>query len=669
MSKSENTIIDTNKHTEPVLQLGKKKVDRSNKSKLGNTNTLTDLKGLCFRCGGRFHKANSCKFAGETCRKCGTVGHLSRVCRKARLNGENNQIEEILENENLQEINILSAKSNDKFKVDIKLEGHSMTMELDTGAALSSISLKEYKRLGIKNKLHKITVIMRTYTGEIIVPTGVAIVHCIYKENTFLGKIYVIDRDVDAICGWEWIREMKIDWAEIKLVDSVNVTHRLEQLMTRFQELFQKGIGLIPDEKACLRLKENSKPVFCKPRQVPYALKDRVEMELDRLEKLNIISKVDEWGTPIVPVVKKPNGSLRICADFKVTVNQQIKDERYPIPRIEDIFSKMNGGKYFCTLDVSNAYLHMPMDDESALIQTLSTHKGLYKVNRLMFGVKVAPALWNRCMDRLLQFLEGVHCFFDDIIIQGRAYDETLERLQEVFKRLKDKNLRLNRDKCKFFQESITYLGHKIDFNGLHKIKEKVEAVVNTKKPRNITQLRTFLGFANYYNKFIPNLATLLSPLYELLQKNKKYIWTKECEKSFQSIKNEIISDRVLVHFDPNLPLVLATDASPVGLGAVLSHKMNDDSDHLPVVIAFNETPAVSPIIPRLIKRKIDWELFKKELDTRLLIPNQYTRTEDIDKALQELTEAIVESTESATIKSFKDPRVKRLYKQTPKYI
>ncbi|XP_063634605.1 uncharacterized protein K02A2.6-like [Cydia splendana] len=158
-------------------------------------------------------------------------------------------------------------------------------------------------------------------------------------------------------------------------------THpEIEKLMSEFSNIFDGTLGCIPNYKGRFTLNENSTPIFVKPRRIPYALKDKVDDEIERLCKQGVITKIDnsEWGTP--PIVK-PNGSIRLCADYKVTLNKAIKDE-YLIPIIEDILVEMNGGELFCTLDLSQAYLHMMMDEESAMMQTLSTHKGTFKVNR-----------------------------------------------------------------------------------------------------------------------------------------------------------------------------------------------------------------------------------------------------------------------------------------------
>ncbi|XP_054279273.1 uncharacterized protein K02A2.6-like [Macrosteles quadrilineatus] len=306
-------------------------------------------------------------------------------------------------------------------------------------------------------------------------------------NQEFTGKLYIVDDNLDAIFGRDWLREVQLDWAELKAVQQYPKVGGLDNLLEKFKDVFEPGIGKIPDQLGHLQLVDGARPVFMKARPVPYALKLKVEQELDRLEEAGIISKTQEseWGTPIVPVVK-PNGDVRICADYKVTVNKQIQDEHHPIPKIEDIFVNMNGGKLFCTLDLRNAYLHLEMDSDSANIQTLSTHKGQYRVHRLMFGIKVAPGIWQKTMDKTLAGLEGIQCFFDDIVIQGNSEEELLLRLESVLGKLREKGLRLNRDKCKFLQRRIHYLGHVIDEKGIHKCMDKVAAIAKARKPENV---------------------------------------------------------------------------------------------------------------------------------------------------------------------------------------
>ncbi|XP_047987904.1 uncharacterized protein K02A2.6-like [Leguminivora glycinivorella] len=552
--------------------------------------TIRDLKGKCYRCGGNDHKANECGAIKSTCIKCQKEGHLARVCMQRTERNQTNLLNHStssVSTDGMADIHLIKSELSDKFIITVDIEGKKVNMEYDTGAALSAMSLKDYKNLKISNKILHTSMTFTTYTKEPFEPVGVAYVKCNYKKQTFYGKLYIFDMDVEPVLGRSWMKEFKVDLADMNSVETCMKTTKLEKLLEEYDStVFNSNLGEIPNVRGHLTLKDDARPIFIKPRRIPYALRAKVDDEIERLEKQGIITKIDhsDWGTPVVPIVK-PNGSIRLCADYKVTLNKAIKDEQYPIPIIEDIFAEMNGGQIFCTLDITQAYLNMVMDEESALLQTLSTHKGTFKVNRLMFGVKVAPSLWQKFMDQLLMGIEGVKCFFDDIIIQGSSEEQLLTRLKLVLQKLKDSNLRVNKEKCNFFKRSINYLGHTIDKDGLHKNQDKVKAIANAQRPTNINELRTFLGMANYYNKFIPNLSSITNPLNELLKKGTKYIWTTKCEESFKSIKKEILSERILMHFDQNKTLILATDASPTGLGAVLSHRLPDGSER-PIAFA-----------------------------------------------------------------------------------
>lgn len=560
-----------------------------------NTNNENKRKIKCFRCGKGNHIAVKCKLKDKLyCKRCKTKGHIQSVCFKAQkqleiVNEQSRDEDEIYEIHNILYNN---NRGNDKFNITIQINGKIHTLELDTGAAVTTCSVEFYKKNFSNLKLVDTPVKLRTYTGEIIHPLGTCKLNIKYKNKEIEGRIFVIDKNVDPVLGREWIRKLNLQFDINSLQKQENditekeFTGKLQKLIEEYDELFSEEIGEIKEYQAVFKLKEDAVPVFLKPRPVPFALKAQVEAEIDRLEKEGILEKVtySKWGTPIVPVMKQ-NGKVRLCADYRATLNKNLENDNYPIPRVEEIFAKLSNGKHFCTLDINQAYLHMKTSEETAEMQAISTCKGTYKVKRLMFGVKIAPNIWQRYMDQTLQGIEGTACFFDDIALQGHTYIQLLQRIRKVFDKLKECGLHLNRKKCQFFQKSVTYLGHTIDENGLHPTEEKINYIKNSPRPTDVTSLRTFLGMVNYYQQFIPNLASKLNPLYKLLQKDIKFTWSTECEEAFQALKKEICGDKVLIPFHVNLPVTLATDGSPTGFGAVLSHIMPDKSER-PIAFA-----------------------------------------------------------------------------------
>ena len=301
---------------------------------------------------------------------------------------------------------------------------------------------------------------------------------------------------------------------------------------------------------------------------------------MDRLEQEGIIKKVpySEWAAPIVPVPKQ-DGNIRLCGDYKVTINPNLDIEQYPLPNPQDIFASLSQGKHFTKLDLTHAYQQMLLDDSSLKYVTVNTHQGLYQYQRLPFGVSSAPAIFQRAMDTILQGLSGVACYLDDILITGADEDQHLRTLEEVLKRLKQAGVRVKRSKCAFSKDSVEYLGHWIDAQGLHTAPKKVEAMKNAPTPTDVQQLRSFLGMLHYYGKFIPDLATLLHPLNKLLQKDTKWKWSAECDESFVQAKERMTTAPVLAHYDPHLPIRLAGDASAYGMGAVIAHLYPDGSE------------------------------------------------------------------------------------------
>ena len=221
--------------------------------------------------------------------------------------------------------------------------------------------------------------------------------------------------------------------------------------------------------RARIQLKEGSRPRFWKAHPIALARKPAVDKALRELEAEGVIKKVvtTEWAAPIVIPVKK-DGSIRVCGDFKVTINPQLEVDEYPLPRIDDNCASLGGGKFFSAIDLRHDYLQMEVEEQSRPFLTINTTRGLYQYQRLPYGGASAPAIWQRAMDQILQGIPGVFCYLDDIIVTGSTLKEHLERLATLLKRLEEYGLKANREKCKFLRSSVEYLGHVISAEGLH---------------------------------------------------------------------------------------------------------------------------------------------------------------------------------------------------------
>ncbi|XP_055543132.1 uncharacterized protein LOC129728704 [Wyeomyia smithii] len=248
--------------------------------------------------------------------------------------------------------------------------------------------------------------------------------------------------------------------------------------------------------------------------------------------------------------------TIRICGDYKQTVNPNLKVDQHPLSTVDELFASLAGGDKFSKIDLVQAYLQLEVAPEDREILTLNTHHLI-----------------------ILQGVDGVSVFLDDIKITGPNDAVHLSRLEEVLRRLDQYNIRVNRAKCEFLTNKIEYCGYLIDREGIHKVQKKMDAIQFMPRPKNKDEVRSFVGFINYYGRFFDNLSIMLYPLNNLLKETVELKWTEECEHSFYTVKQQMQSERCLVHYSPELPLLLATDASPYGLGAVLSHVYPDGSE------------------------------------------------------------------------------------------
>lgn len=444
-------------------------------------------------------------------------------------------------------------------------------MEIDTGSAATLISNNTFRKFFSERKLEVNKAQLRTYTGENVKVLGTTTVHVQYHNHSYNLPLLVVEGQGPSLLGRDWLGQLQVSLMNINQVtESPNTVQELEN---KHPDLWKPDLGRIIGLKAKINVPENATPKFFKPRQVPYAIKDKVDEELQRLEKEGVIEPVQfaEWAAPVVPV-QKANGQIRLCGDYRLTINCDIHTDQYPLPRIEDLYARLSGGQKFTKLDLSSAFLQVPLEEVSRKYTTINTHRGLYQYTRLPFGISSSPSIFQRIVDNLIQGLKGTVGYQDDILVTGKDDAEHVANLNVVLQKLSGAGLRLNKDKCVFMAAEVVYLGYRIDAKGLHPIKEKVRAIVDAPAPTNVTELRSYLGLLNYYGRFLPNLSSVLAPLHELLQKNTIFKWGKPQQDSFEKSKQLLNTSGFLVHFDATKEIILSCDASQKGIGAVISH-------------------------------------------------------------------------------------------------
>lgn len=561
----------------------------------------------CYRCLGR-HLAVDCRFANEQCHKCGKRGHIKRACRSAgKQQGSQRGKGSKARSGNISRAHLLEEGEEERKDSDgseeclaiytigqksppkvapitqiVKVNGAEVAFEVDTGCGVTIMNKEQYSKLcegTVTAGLERCSVVLKTYSGEKLSVLGTTRVTVQYKDQTKSLPVIVVEGKGPNLMGRGWLKELSVN---IQLVNKVMSApeRTLGDVLEQQSEVFKEGLGQLKGVMAKIHVPRDAQPRFYKPRPVPYAMKPLVERELERLQEDKIIEPVrySQWACPIVPVMKG-DGTVRICGDYKLTVNRVSSLEQYPLPKIEDLFANLAGGEKYSKLDMSHAYQQIVLDPESRECVTVNTHKGLFAYTRLPFGVSSSPAIFQRTIEGILQGIPHVTVYLDDILVSGRNEAEHLQNLAEVLRRLNDSGLRLKRSKCSFLADEVVFLGHRIDSAGLHPVAEKVQAIQEAPTPSNVTELKAYLGLLNYYHRFLPNLSTRLAPLHRLLKKEVKWRWDTEQQRAFDDSKSLMQSGALLVHYEGDKDLILACDASPYGVGAVLSHRMPDGTD------------------------------------------------------------------------------------------
>lgn len=297
-----------------------------------------------------------------------------------------------------------------------------------------------------------------------------------------------------------------------------------------------------------------------------------------KLEAVKV--KHSEWPFT-THVVTKKNCKIRITGNYKPTLNPIIIIDEHPILKPGRIFNKMKGAKIFCQLDITNAYTHLEVNGEFNRALTLNTPThSLIRPTRTVYGVANMLAIWQRRIKSVIKDIPLVLNFVYDLLVFSEAFDNLLLTLDTILSRLKQHVIHLNRFRCTFAAAAVEFLCHPIDALRVNKSDKHIETIRKALKPSTSKDLELFIGKATYHNAFIPDLATRGRPPRNMLLQ-KAFQWTKDADETYTELKKILISPKVLIPYDSSLPLILATNASQVGLGAVLFYRFADGTERL----------------------------------------------------------------------------------------
>lgn len=521
----------------------------------------------CKYCGGS-HLPRKCPAYDKTCKTCNKKGHFQKVCRSTtqqeRSMPANARVWEVTtDGEDITHaINGQSRNKHKEWYVEVDCQGNKIDLKVDTGATCNVMPVSVFRRLTLSNvRAEKHNQALTAFGGHMLRVVG-KVTLMLERRNVFSVHDFVlVDQGETTLLGLPSCIRMGLVETACAMTNSTVVSD--------FPEVFE-GLGKLPSMHA-LRLKEGSKPVVQGPRRVPFRLREKLKDTLDTMESKGTIAKVKmptDWVHPIVNVLK-PDGSLRVCLD-PTELNKCIRREHFALPTVTEIFSKLSKSRVFSSLDATQGFLQLELDDDSSFLTTFATPFGRYRFRRLPFGISSAPEVFHRTISETFADIEGVETFVDDLLIHAPTKAEHDAILRKVLARCKTVNLKLNLSKCRFEQSELKYLGHIIGQGIIKPDPAKIRAIIDMPVPKCAEDLRRLLGMATYLSKFCHNLAEVTAPLRDLTKKGTPWLWSAEHKNALDMLKSLLTSNQLLKMFDPSEPVTLSVDSSQSGMGATI---------------------------------------------------------------------------------------------------
>ena len=416
-AKAVELAVSAETAVKSIRDLGIKPPVSGAQDPLGVHKTSTQ-KITCYHCGAQGHISSKCKVDKDiVCHQCHKRGYMKQVCRSTKgkhggpvktksktktVRRVQNEEEEEQEDEDdsFIAVNKLDTPSP-PIMIKVKLDDCLVDMEVDTGASISLMSERTFNKMWPGRTLQPSTLKLRTYLKETIPVVGCTTVNVNYNGQFCKLPLVVVAGSGPSLVGRDWLCHIRLDWRQINRVYNAS----LQAVLTRYPLVFQTGLGTLKGFEARIYVDPDAPPRFNHSCFVPFALRDKVKKELERLQAEGTIEPVGfaEWAAPIVAVLKRDENTVRICGDFSVTVNPVSKLDRYRIPKVEDLFARLCKGKHFSKLDLSQAYQQLPLEEDSKKYVVINTHWGLFQYTRLPFGISSAPGIFQRVIESILQ--------------------------------------------------------------------------------------------------------------------------------------------------------------------------------------------------------------------------------------------------------------------------
>ena len=585
---------------ESICKLESRNVVDFNRIKQASTNKL------CFRCGREFPHKGKCRALDQKCNKCGKLGHFAKCCKGGvdnkpkftkhkfdntakrsyqiqtiKSSNADENINMKVNDENVTEIrsesyNLFSISNGDLAcpRIMIDILGSTIEAGIDTQASINAISKQTFDKMTIKPELKFDNTIVYSFDGKKPMKSLGKFISIVKANRKAVKAEFLVFDDVrDNLLSYQTSRDLELVKLTFALESKEDVFHK--NVVAKFPDLFSGKIGRLKDYKLKFHINKDIKPIIQKERKIPFHLKEAIEKAIDDMIVDDIIEPVSGEATPHVScfvAVPKPSNpkEVRITLDAKI-INKSIERERHNMPTLDELKAKLNGAKYISKIDFKGGYHQIEIDEESRYITVFRTPKGLMRYKRLVQGISCSSEMFQNAVEKILNGLNGVMNLIDDGFIWGSTEEEHDENLYAVLQRLQDKGLTLNPEKCVLKQKELEFFGMKFSSEGISITDEKVKALKEAKLPITQSELRSFLGFANFCSDSIPELAINARLLWKMTHSNKpkKIVWTEDLIKRFEMVK-DTVSTTALSYFNKDWDTVLEVDAGPEGAGAVL---------------------------------------------------------------------------------------------------